>query len=106
MSIDAMTSAAKAAGSQTALARALGCTPQNVQWMCSTGSVPAKHVLKIESVTGVSRHQLRPDLYPDASPTLNANLRQIPANDESCEAAVNSSSSDGRSKLAPPEALD
>ncbi len=92
MSIEAMTAAAKAAGSQTALAKELGCTPQNVQWMCSTGSVPAKHVLKIESVTGVSRHQLRPDLYPEALPTLNANLRQISLLGQSADGAVNSSS--------------
>ena len=26
--------------------------------------VPAKRVLKIEKITGVSRHELRPDLYP------------------------------------------
>ena len=93
MSIDAMTSAAKAVGSQTALAKALGCTPQYVQWLCSTGNVPAKHVLKIESATGVSRHQLRPDLYPEASPTLNANLRPASAVGQSDEHAVNPSSS-------------
>lgn len=87
MSIDAMTSAAKAAGSQTALAKALGCTPQNVQWMCSTGSVPAKHVLKIEAVTGISRHQLRPDLYPEAAPTLNSNLRSNPIPEQSAAGA-------------------
>ncbi|MRJ38484.1 YdaS family helix-turn-helix protein [Pseudomonas haemolytica] len=92
MSIDAMTSAAKAAGSQTALAKALGCTPQNVQWMCSTGSVPAKHVLKIEAVTGISRHQLRPDLYPDASPTLDANVRQTSPPGQTADGAVNPSS--------------
>lgn len=92
MSIDAMTSAAKAAGSQTALAKALGCTPQNVQWMCSTGSVPAKHVLKIESITGVSRHRLRPDLYPEPAPTLNANVRPASLIHQSGEGAVNPSS--------------
>lgn len=92
MSIDAMTSAAKAAGSQTALAKALGCTPQNVQWMCSTGSVPAKHVLKIEAVTGISRHQLRPDLYPESSPTLDANVRQISPPRQTADGAVNPSS--------------
>ncbi|AZP73469.1 Cro/Cl family transcriptional regulator [Pseudomonas poae] len=92
MSIDAMTSAAKAAGSQTALAKALGCTPQNVQWMCSTGSVPAKHVLKIEAVTGISRHQLRPDLYPEPSPTLDTNLRQISLPGQTSDDAVNPSS--------------
>jgi DNA-binding transcriptional regulator YdaS (Cro superfamily) len=26
--------------------------------------VPAKRVLKIEKITGISRHELRPDLYP------------------------------------------
>ncbi len=52
------------AGGQSALARQLGCTPQNVQKMCRTGHVPSNHVLKIERVTGVSRHELRADLYP------------------------------------------
>lgn len=92
MSIDAMTSAARAAGSQTALAKALGCTPQNVQWMCSTGSVPAKHVLKIEAVTGISRHQLRPDLYPESLPTLDTNVRQISPPGQTTDGAVNPSS--------------
>lgn len=77
MSTKAMASAVKAAGSQTALAKILGCTPQNVQHMCATGNVPAKHVLKIEAATGVSRSHLSPDLYPEASPTLNINLRPI-----------------------------
>ncbi|WP_325435142.1 transcriptional regulator [Pseudomonas nitroreducens] len=67
MSINAVAKAAKRAGSQTALAKSLGCTPQNVQHMCSTGHVPAKHVLKIEAATGVSRTELRPDLYPASS---------------------------------------
>ncbi|MBJ2278047.1 helix-turn-helix domain-containing protein [Pseudomonas sp. MF6767] len=92
MSIDAMTSAAKAAGSQTALAKKLGCTPQNVQWMCSTGSVPAKHVLRIEEVTGVSRHRLRPDLYPEALPTLKEMMPHISPADQSGNSSVDPSS--------------
>ena len=40
---------------------------QAVQKMCATGRVPAERVLKIEEVTGVSRHELRPDLYPAES---------------------------------------
>lgn len=75
------------AGSQSSLARTLRCTPQNVQRMCSTGHVPAKHVLKIEAATGVSRHDLRPDLYPDYLPTLDANLRLSPVADQSPENA-------------------
>ncbi|WP_446739759.1 YdaS family helix-turn-helix protein [Pseudomonas sp. YL2] len=59
--------AAKAAGGQSALARVLGCTPQNVQRWCATGRVPAERVIPVEQATGVSRHDLRPDLYPDES---------------------------------------
>ncbi len=64
MKENAATKAAKAAGSQSELARRLKCTPQAVQKMCATGRIPSKRVLKIEEVTGVSRHELRPDLYP------------------------------------------
>lgn len=56
--------AADKVGGQSALARLLGCTPQAVQRMCAIGRVPAARVLTIEKVTGVSRHKLRPDLYP------------------------------------------
>src|ERR1039458_1173599 len=45
-----------------ALARALGkISAQAVsQWQ----TVPPRRVLEVERVTGVSRHRLRPDLYP------------------------------------------
>jgi DNA-binding transcriptional regulator YdaS (Cro superfamily) len=56
--------AAKAAGGQSALARLLKVTPQAVQKMCASGRVPAERVLEIEKATGVSRHELRPDIYP------------------------------------------
>lgn len=59
--------AAKAAGGQSALARLLKVTPQAVQKMCASGRVPAERVLEIEKATGVSRHELRPDLYPTES---------------------------------------
>lgn len=52
------------AGSQSALARALSITPQAVSRMCALNRVPAERVLDIERLTGVSRHELRPDLYP------------------------------------------
>ncbi len=43
------------------LARALDLTRQAVsRW----SRVPPKHVLKVEELTGVSRHTLRPDIYP------------------------------------------
>lgn len=59
--------AAKAAGGQSALARILKVTPQAVQKMCASGRVPAERVLEIEKATGVSRHELRPDIYPRAA---------------------------------------
>ncbi|MBH9353323.1 helix-turn-helix domain-containing protein [Pseudomonas aeruginosa] len=86
--------AVSAAGSQTALARALGCTPQNVQHMCATGNVPAKHVLKIEASTGVSRTELRPALYPESSA---AHAQKIPLDCQSEQTgnrAVNPSSAE------------
>lgn len=50
-----------AAGSATRLARAIGVTAQAIsQWR----EVPPRRVLAVERVTGVPRHELRPDLYP------------------------------------------
>jgi len=71
MTTSAIERAAEAVGGQSALARKLGCTPQAVSKMCSTGRVPAERVLAIESATDgvVTRHQLRPDLYPVESTT-------------------------------------
>ena len=58
-------------GGQSALARALEPppTPQAVQKWCATGKVPVSRVLGIEALTGgrVTRHELRPDIYPDAA---------------------------------------
>ena len=63
--------AIQAAGGQTALARRLSClrrekiTPGRVQQWGFKG-VPAAFVLDVETLTGVSRSQLRPDVfYPD-----------------------------------------
>jgi DNA-binding transcriptional regulator YdaS (Cro superfamily) len=60
-------------GGQSKLARELSkvgdrCTPQAVQKMCASGHVPAERVLDIEKITGISRHELRPDLYPTEQP--------------------------------------
>lgn len=67
MSKSAAVRATDAVGGQSALARALGCTPQNVQKWCASGRIPAERVLAIEQATGISRHELRPDIYPAAA---------------------------------------
>lgn len=56
--------AKRKAGGSTELARALGdLTPQAIsQWKV----VPADRVLKVEEITGVSRHDLRPDIFGPA----------------------------------------
>lgn len=56
--------AIKAAGSQSELARKLELTPQAVQGWTKKG-LPAERVIQVERETGVSRHELRPDIYPN-----------------------------------------
>jgi len=62
--------AAEKAGGQAALAKLLGISSQAVNRMCTTGRVPAERVLAIEAATGVTRHELRPDLYPEDKKTV------------------------------------
>jgi DNA-binding transcriptional regulator YdaS (Cro superfamily) len=53
------------AGSQSELARICGCTPANIgQLLQKRSQLPGEYVLPVERATGVSRHDLRPDLYP------------------------------------------
>lgn len=64
----ALETAVKNAGGASALARLLKITPQAVlQWP----RVPAERVLEVETHTGVSRHDLRPDIFGPA-PTTEA----------------------------------
>jgi len=52
-------------GSQTALAKNIGVSQQRLNnWLHRDKRIPAELVLPIERATGVSRHDLRPDLYP------------------------------------------
>lgn len=58
---EALKRAIKAAGGLAGLAGPLGITEQAVsQW----DEVPPLRVLAVERVSGVSRSELRPDLYP------------------------------------------
>ena len=57
----ALKRAIASAGGQAAFARAIGVTAQAVsQWE----EVPPLRVLATERISGVSRSDLRPDLYP------------------------------------------
>lgn len=63
---DALLLACEKAGGQAALARLIG-TRQSLVWYWlekSKRGVRPEFVLPIERETGVSRHALRPDLYP------------------------------------------
>lgn len=61
----ALDAARQQAGGDSGLARALDISSQAVsQWK----QVPAERVLDVERATGVSRHRLRPDLYPAPEP--------------------------------------
>lgn len=63
---DALKRAIKAAGGLAGLATPLGISEQAVsQW----DEVPPLRVLAVERVSGVPRHELRPDLYPLESNT-------------------------------------
>ncbi|MDF2994653.1 MAG: hypothetical protein K0R27_290 [Xanthobacteraceae bacterium] len=70
--------AAENVGGITRLAREIGVKHQTFY---SWKRVPAERVLDIERVSGVPRHELRPDLYPapsmpTATPASNSNLTE------------------------------
>lgn len=62
---EALQQAVDRLGSQSKLARLCKVTQPAVwKWMQSGKRLPAEHVLAVEEATGVSRHALRPDIYP------------------------------------------
>jgi DNA-binding transcriptional regulator YdaS (Cro superfamily) len=62
----ALREAVDLAGSQSAIARLLHVTQGAVsKWLRSGRALPADYVLKVEAETGVSKHRLRPDIYPE-----------------------------------------
>lgn len=66
----AMDRAINAVGGRRQLALLLGVTYEAVRKF--RNRVPAERVLQIEAVTGVSRYELRPDLYPGDDRRLTA----------------------------------
>jgi len=72
---EALKRAIEAAGTGDKLATDLGITPQALsQW----DRVPPLRVLEVERITGVPRHELRPDIYP-APDAANFNSEQAAA---------------------------
>ncbi len=65
MTSEALRRAIANAGSQTALATKIGKTQSHVSKWLERNAVPADVVLAIENATGVPRHELRPDIFPD-----------------------------------------
>lgn len=61
---EALKEACRRAGGQTALAKQIGKTQGHVSQWIHRRRLPAEEVLGIERATGVSRHDLRPDIYP------------------------------------------
>jgi len=58
-------------GSQSAFARLCGVSQTAVwKWLQSAKRLPAEHVLKVERATGVSKHLLRPDIYPETDEVI------------------------------------
>lgn len=51
-------------GGQNQAAKQLGLRQSSVWKWAHTNRVPASRVLEVEALTGWSRHELRPDIYP------------------------------------------
>lgn len=74
----AIAKAVRAAGSQSALGRLIGRRQSTVREWLLAGRVSPEAVLQVEAATGVSKHDLRPDLYPrEAAPAPAASGSEI-----------------------------
>ena len=93
MPATALDQAIAQAGSGVLLARAIGLTPMAVSHWKVRG-IPAHRVLSIEAATGISRHCLRPDLYPQPRPSLIDRLAADSNQSQPNESAVDSSSTE------------
>ncbi|HEL3791266.1 TPA: helix-turn-helix domain-containing protein [Stenotrophomonas maltophilia] len=80
MNMSALDRAVQSAGSQQALAQLLGIKPPSVSGWYDRCRVPAERCIAIELATGVSRHQLRPDVFgPDPAESQTEAVAQLRA---------------------------
>ncbi|WP_375382275.1 transcriptional regulator [uncultured Sphingomonas sp.] len=78
----ALARAVRAANSQSAFGRIVGRRQSTVREWLLAGQMPAddEMVIKVETATGISRHDLRPDIYPrDDAPADHDATRMEPA---------------------------
>jgi len=64
MNASPIQSAVAVAGSQSELARRCGVKQGHVWKWLQSGRIPAERVIAVEAATGISRTELRPDIYP------------------------------------------
>ena len=64
MNATPLENAIAAAGSKYRLAKLIGIKPPSVYDWLRTGRIPAERVIAVEAATGISRTELRPDIYP------------------------------------------
>lgn len=69
------------AKTQTAFAKEVGCSQQLVSYLLKHRlPLSPKFVLRTEAAFGVSRHRLRPDIYPhDASAPCHSHTGVVPS---------------------------
>lgn len=67
--LEALEAAIQKAGTQSQFARDLGThQPMVWRWINQSKQLPPEYVLTVERLYGVSRHDLRPDIYPRRYP--------------------------------------
>lgn len=64
--VNAINEAIERAGGVSHLGAIVGVAHSSVIGWRQERRIPARHVLPIEQATGISRHRLRPDLYPES----------------------------------------
>jgi TorA maturation chaperone TorD len=76
-SLLALERAVELAGGQSALARAIGKSQSHIwHWLKVAKRVPAEAAVAIEKATGVTRQELRPDLYVEGKGTTDETMDQ------------------------------